>query len=658
MVLREGHGTGIEPAVDDLGRALHRAAALALEGAAIDVRAVQFDVAFDAALLFQFRLAADDVYLAALFAYPNGQRRTPVAVAREPPVDDVFEEVAHAPRFDGFGHPVDGIVGFDEFVLDSRDLDEPALAGVVQERRVAPPAVRIAVFVHEFLEQQPLLFEHGDDALVRFFDERTREIGDGRLEAAALVHHVDDGQTVLLSDAVVVLAEGGRDVYDARAVRQRDVPVAHDVVRLFAVAALRIREERLVFGVFVVLALFDGQRFIRPLFKQRGNERLRQNVVRAVLRLDFDVVLGGVHTQRHVGRERPRRGRPREEIAVFQALALETDKDGGLLDILVPLRDLVRGERGAAARAVRNDLMPLVQEPLLPNFFERPPDRLDILVVVGDVRVLHVRPVADALGHFLPFALVFPDAFLALFDERLDAVLFDVLLAVHAEELFHLQLDGQAVRIPTRLSEDVFALHRLIAGDDVLHHAREDMPDMRLAVRRRGAVVEGELLPSLVFFDAVFKDAVLVPEIDDFLLAADEIHRGIDLGIHFLLFIHAFSPCGIAYKINKDPLVFGNKRAHQNILTYAPVGNAVEITARGATLQNFARRTERGYPIAPCPPLFTCRGSLWSGIAKGLSFVIACIYIAVIVTGIAAFVKRFHPPRPEFSAEDGGLPHY
>lgn len=160
-------------------------------------------------------------------------------------------------------------------------------------------------------------------------------------------------------------------------------------------------------------------------------------------------------------------------------------------------------------------------------------------------------------------------------------VLFDVLLAVHAEELFHLQLDGQTVRIPARLSEDVLALHRLIAGDDVLHHAREDMPDVRFAVRRRGAVVEGELLPSLALFDAVFKDAVLVPEIDDFLLAADEIHRGIDLGIHFLLFIHAFSPCGIAYKINKGPLVFGNKRAHQNILTYAPVGNAVEITARG-----------------------------------------------------------------------------
>ena len=291
-----------------------------------------------------------------------------------------------------------------------------------------------------------------------FFDERTREIGDGRLEAAALVHHVDDGQAVLLPDAVVVLAESGRDVHDARAVRQRNVPVADDVMRLFAVAALRVREQRLVLRIFIFLALFDGQSFIRPFPEQRGNERLRQNVMRAVLRLNLDVILVGVHAQRHVGRERPRRGRPREEPAVFQALAPETDEDGGLLYVLIPLRDLVRGERGAAPRAVRNDLVPLVQKALFPDLFERPPHRLDILVVVGDVRVVHIRPIADALRHFFPFALVFPNAFLALFDERLDAVLFDVLLAVHAEELFHLQLDGQAVRIPARLSEDVLAL--------------------------------------------------------------------------------------------------------------------------------------------------------------------------------------------------------
>ena len=395
--------------------------------------------------------------------------------------------------------------------------------------------MRVAVLVGELFEQKPLLFQERDDALVRLFDEHARKVGDGGFEAAALVHHVHDGQAVLLPDAVVVLAEGGRDVHDARAVGQGDVPVAHDVVRLFAVAALGIGEERFVFAALVFAPLLHGERCIRPLFEQRGHERLREHVARAG-RLDLGVVLLRVDAQRDVGRERPRRGRPGEEIRIFKSLASEADEDGRLFHVLVSLRDLVRRERGAAARAVRHDLVPLVQEALFPDLFERPPHGLDVLVVVGDVRVLHVRPVADAFGHALPFALVLPHALLALLDKGLDAVLFNILLAVHAEQFFDLQLDGQAVRIPARLAQDVAALHRLVARDDVLHHAREDMPDVRLAVRRRGTVVEGKFFAPFALLHALFEHAVFVPEVDDFLFAFDEVEGSVYLFIR--LFLH------------------------------------------------------------------------------------------------------------------------
>ena len=257
--------------------------------------------------------------------------------------------------------------------------------------------------------------------------------------------------------------------------------------------------------------------------------------MRAVLRLDLRIVLVRVHAERDVGRERPRRSRPGEEVRIFQPLSLEAHEHGRFLDVLVPLRHLVRGERRAAARAVRDDLMPLVQEPLLPDLFQRPPDRLDVLVVVGDVRVFHVRPVAHAFGHFFPFALVFPDAFLAFFDKRLDAVFFDVLLAVHAEHLFHFQLDGQTVRVPARFAQDVLALHRLIAGNDVLHHAGENVADVRLAVCRGRAVVERKLLSALSLLHAVLKHVLLFPERDHFLFALDKVHRRVYLGIKLFL---------------------------------------------------------------------------------------------------------------------------
>ena len=61
------------------------------------------------------------------------------------------------------------------------------------------------------------------------------------------------------------------------------------------------------------------------------------------------------------------------------------------------------------------------------------------------------------------------------------------------------------------------------------------MPDVRLAVGGRGAVEEGELLPSLVLFYRFFEDMVLLPELDDLLLAPDEIERCVYLAIHGLL---------------------------------------------------------------------------------------------------------------------------
>ena len=194
------------------------------------------------------------MHLAALFAYPDRERRAPVTVTGKPPVDDVFQKVAHAPRFDGFGHPMHGVVGGDEFVFDRGHFDKPTFARIIQERRVAAPAMGITVLVYHFLKEESLVFEHGDDGFIPFLYEHARKVFCGGHKTAALVHEVDDGKFVFSAHAVVVLAERGRDVHDARAVGQGHVAVAHDVVRLFAERAERVVEERLVFRIFVFFA--------------------------------------------------------------------------------------------------------------------------------------------------------------------------------------------------------------------------------------------------------------------------------------------------------------------------------------------------------------------------------------------------------------------
>ena len=87
---------------------------------------------------------ADRVRVAVLAA-PHRQRRAPVALARQGPVDVVLEPVAEAAVLDVLGIPVDRLVGGQQAVLDLAGGDVPGGLGVVEQRRAAAPAVRVGV---------------------------------------------------------------------------------------------------------------------------------------------------------------------------------------------------------------------------------------------------------------------------------------------------------------------------------------------------------------------------------------------------------------------------------------------------------------------------------------------------------------------------------
>ena len=168
--------------------------------------------------------------------------------------------------------------------------------------------------------------------------------------------------------------------------------------------------------------------------------------------------------------------------------------------------------------------MAFVDKALVPHLLQCPPLGLDVVVVVCDVRVLHVSPETDAVTHVLPLVLVGPDGFLTLLDERLNAVALDLRLAVDAQSLLDFELDRKSVCIPACLEDDVLALHCVISRDNVLNDSRLDMSDMRLAVSRRRTVVERKRRRSVLeLLNALLIDVVLFPEIKDLLLAVDEI---------------------------------------------------------------------------------------------------------------------------------------
>ena len=556
--LGERHGAGVVPAVDDFLLAVHFAAALRTpEHDIVDVRAVQLDVAdVGGRHLAQLLLGADDVDVAAL-AGPHRQRGAPVALAGEAPVDDVVKEVAHTAFLDVVRHPVDGAVVLHQLIVHGGHLDEPALAGVVDQRGVAAPAERIVVRERHGGEQQAARLEILEHQRVGVLDEHARPLGVLGHPALA-VDEVDERHVVLAADAVVVLAERRRDVDDAGAVAHGDVLVAHDEPGLLLELAHGEVKQRDVLHAAQVTARHFGEHL---------NLLAREARVDECLGHDDDLTVHGelavgvvrVDAQREVARQGPRGGRPREEVGVVLALDRKANVRGGLLHVLVALRDLMRGQRSAAARAVRDDLVALVEQALLVDLLEGPPLGLDVVVVVGDVRVFHVRPVADALGHLLPLGLVLPDGLLALLDKRLDAVLLDLRLAVQAEHLLDLQLDRQAVGIPAGLAQHVVALHGAVARDDVLDRAGLHVADVRLAVGRGRAVKEGERGRALAQRHALLENVVFPPEFDDLFLAGDKVHVGRNLLVHAPL-----PPTSGIVKAASSTLGRGCSRYHPN----------------------------------------------------------------------------------------------
>ena len=130
-MLREGHRARVEPHVDHLGHAAHRLAACALRVRAIGrVRAREARLVHEgpvvilqprARTLRELREGAHHVRVPARAA-PNRQRRPPVALAGERPVDVVLQPVTEASVLHVRREPVDRLVAPEQLLAHAEVL--------------------------------------------------------------------------------------------------------------------------------------------------------------------------------------------------------------------------------------------------------------------------------------------------------------------------------------------------------------------------------------------------------------------------------------------------------------------------------------------------------------------------------------------------------
>ncbi len=230
-------------------------------------------------------------------------------------------------------------------------------------------------------QQPPAGAQVLDEVGIGVLDVAPRVRADALVVGAVGPHRVDDVQPVLLAEPEVVLAKGDRRVDEAGAILGGDeVAEQHAVAALAVGVSLQEREGRLVAHAIEGRA---GEAAEHPhafaaehAFDQGLGEHDRR-LERPGLRAHVGQL--GVDRDGRVGDQRPRGRCPHEQlVAGLQRPAVlddgEAHVDAWIDDVLIALRDLVARQRRAAAGAVRHDLVALVEQALVAQLAQRPPD--------------------------------------------------------------------------------------------------------------------------------------------------------------------------------------------------------------------------------------------------------------------------------------------
>ena len=234
--LREGHRSGLEPAVKHVGDTTHRRLARWVvrvrAGQRVDEGTVEVrDLHAEVRLQLGDRSVDVGARVGRVVRDPDWDRRAPKAVARNRPVASTLQPLAEDSVFGVRGSPGDLLVQLHHAVADLGDAHEPGGHGLIHQGLAAAPAVRVGVHVGLLAHQHgadlgrtarnraTLLAQVGHNVAVRVKDLHARVVAHLGGEDTAVVDGQDDADAVLHAGPHVILTEGRSLVDQAGAVR-------------------------------------------------------------------------------------------------------------------------------------------------------------------------------------------------------------------------------------------------------------------------------------------------------------------------------------------------------------------------------------------------------------------------------------------------------
>ena len=316
--------------------------------------------------------------------------------------------------------------------------------------------------------------------------------------------HVEPRYACSICHFLIICTESRRDMHDTSTIFRGDIVTGNDTISSFA--RIDPREERFVFEPYQVrsfIACYDLRLqqvtvCIRTaeFFLIRIQAGLRQNDMIPCGRLYLHVVNLRSDTKGGIRRQSPRRGSPGDdETTVFHFEAGGTSE---VFDITVAtgLVQFVRRQSCAGSRRIGLNGVALVEETFFIKLFEQVPQGLDVLVVVRDIGVIEVDPVAHLFGEVGPLLSVFHHLATASRVVFIHGDLLADVLFGDTQHLLHTEFNGQTVSIPAGFAAHLETLHRLETAEGIFDGSRHDMVNTRHTVRRRRSFEEQELRMS------------------------------------------------------------------------------------------------------------------------------------------------------------------
>ncbi len=292
--------------------------------------------------------------MTAVIANPNRQRRSPIAVAAQRPVDIVFEPITKAAVFNMAGIPVDALIQLHQPVLKLTGTDIPGGTRHIQQWCTAAPAERIGVFDLAMLQHAATRNQFFDDQWIRILDKKASPWCDFRNKFACAVHCHQQREIFPFSDFVVFCAERWSNMNQTGTVFSRHIIRQDNAMCRFFKRQETI--QRFVTPSFQITAFISLKNFYFFAWQNNRNERFRHDQFFSGTiffgTFNFDIGDIRMRSDTDICRKCPRCRRPHQKVRIRLIDQLQTEINRWILSFLITLSDLMIGKRRPAARTI------------------------------------------------------------------------------------------------------------------------------------------------------------------------------------------------------------------------------------------------------------------------------------------------------------------